>query len=344
MQNRPCDIVYCGVNYNKIDKAVPKIDYKVSARLLEFIVERYGIHIKKDILKQKAPWTNNVVLQEIKFTNVRREHDKFSRKLIENITSNDELSLRNKIINTFLCRAWNNYETFVDFGGPWTEQEVYDYLTLKEKVRPVYKKLLAADPERKWFSSAYNQGGVKHALRCEVLGDETTAEPEMPLRPFHLGRELKEKNTIDRMLCARSQKEAFEVIRELRSYSDFMAYQAFVDFTYIQDFPFSENEFTIAGPGCKRGLDKLFLDRDGMSYEECLFWVRDHIDTLFKRTRKKGYTDIVWNAEALMTDLPVEDRVMNVMSLENCFCELSKYLRAVEGDFSGRVRYKGGKG
>lgn len=53
---------------------------------------------------------------------------------------------------------------------------------------------------------------------------------------------------------AQSQKEVYDIIQELPSFAYFLSYQVFVDLTYIKDFPFSENEFTIAGPGCKRGL------------------------------------------------------------------------------------------
>jgi hypothetical protein len=41
-----------------------------------------------------------------------------------------------------------------------------------------------------------------------------------------------------------------------------------------------------------------------------------------------------------MTDLPEEDRYMNVMSLENCMCELGKYMKTKLGVGRPRSRYK----
>lgn len=353
MQNKPRDLIYCGVNVEKIRSAKPIIDYKNFAHLLEFITERYKIHLKKDVKKEEAPWTSNPILKEFKFTNVRREHDRQSRYLIENISHNPELSLREKMLNTMLFRAWNNYDTFHDLGGAWTEAEITSP-DLKEKVRPLYHKLDKADPNRLWWSSAYIQAGCKMAWKSPSLnlrdgefmdtsnmyGD---AELDIPLRVFHIGVWAKELELVDKILLAHNQKEVYTLLRGMRGFADFLAYQVFVDFTYIDDFPFSENEFTVAGPGCRKGLNYLFTDRERLSYEEAIFWVRDNFDMLVKKARAKGVTKLKWEPHILFADLPKEDRHLNVMSLENCFCELSKYIRAVEGTGRPRNKYRGGK-
>ena len=106
-----------------------------------------------------------------------------------------------------------------------------------------------------------------------------------------------------------------------------MGYQLFVDLTYIPEFPVSENNFVIAGPGCKTGLNLLFTDRNGLSHEECLFWLTD------KLNKKLDFTEI-------FTDLPKFDQKMNVMSLENCFCELQKYHKVKAGTGKAKNRYK----
>lgn len=340
MENKPKDLKYCGVNVEHIKCAHPKINYENVAHLLDFITERYKIHIKKDVLHEQAPWTKNPILKEFKFTNVRREHDKQSRYLINNISQNIDLTLREKIVNTIMFRAWNNFNTFHDLGGPWTEEQLYDP-ELKECVRPLYHKLLKKDPNRLWWSTAYIQGGCKAAWR--QLDETSNPEKDIPLRPFHIGVWLDKLNIVDRVLSAKTQDEVFNILKELRGFSDFLAYQVFVDLTYIEDFPFSENEFTVAGPGCKKGLDYIFLDRDGMTYEECIFWIRDNAEKLFKKCKAKGLTELEWQPEILFSDLPILDRQLNVMSLENCFCEVSKYIRAVTNTGRPRNKYKGGK-
>lgn len=345
MQNKRADIQYCGVSQQKIREAKPKLNVVAVKHLYDFVTERYKIHIRKDFLKQKAPWTNNPILSQYKFCNIRREHDRQSQYLIKNISTNSCLSLEDKIVNSFYFRAWNNWDTMKDLGGPWPAKNLYSS-QMKEQIRPIYQKLATEDPDRKWWSSAYNQGGTKHAWKFPQ-GDgyqraykESEAkkykdwEPDIPLRVFHIGPWLKDGHVVERLLNAKDQKESFDVIRSIRGFADFLAYQIFVDLTYIEEFPFSENEFVVAGPGCKKGLNKLFDDYDWLTHEEALFWLADNIDEIFNEVHPPFW------AGRLFVDLPQEDRFFSVMCLENCMCEFCKYIRTVEGNGRPRVKYK----
>ena len=338
MRVKPRDKLYCDVDRHKIVTASPLLNTKNLGRLLIFITDRYKVHIRKDVLHRPPPWTTNPVISEYRFTNVRREHDRQTRYLIENISRNSHLSLEDKIVDTFYFRAWNNWDTMRDLGGPWVAKRLY-FSKMKDVARIKFKRLEQQDPDRKWWSSAYNQGGTKQAWRYpEEIGKDK--EEDIPLRVFHIGPWLKQGHVVDRLLNASDQKEAFEVIKSVRGFSDFLAYQVFVDLTYIKDFPFSENEFVVAGPGCKKGLDYIFDDYDGMTYEEALFHLRDFIDGYFKclNTNK----DIIvphWDPNRLFSDLPPHERHLNIMSLENCMCELSKYIRTIEGKGRPRVKY-----
>jgi hypothetical protein len=260
-----------------------------------------------------------------------------------------------------------------DFGFPYTAEEIYSP-ELKNKIKPIYNKLSEKDPKRLWFSNAYRHGGTICAWKFEdadrerrpfefgndlSLGDDKYPdwEPDMPLRPFHVGVWLgpDRLGIVEKLLQARSQKEVFQAINSVRGLGEFVAYQIFVDLTYIPEFPFSENEFVIAGPGCKKGLDYIFEDKDGMTYEECIFWLRDNINGRFEGgynlfdndylddiEEEKGYSHVSYDPYKLFSDLPEYDRCMNVMSIENCMCELSKYIRAVNGTGRPRNKYRGG--
>lgn len=339
MKTKSRDAEYCGVDKEKVLCAEPVLNDKNMAHLLTFIVERYRVHLRKDIKKLPPPWTKDPVISQYKFTNVRREHDRQTKYLIENISQNDELTLEDKIVNTFLFRAWNNWHTMKDFCGPWTAKSIYS-AKLKETIRPLYRHSLKCEPDRKWWSSAYNQGGAKQAWRYphEIGKDK---ELDIPLRVFHIGPWLKEGDVANKLLYAMDQQEAFDIIKSVRGFADFLAYQVFVDLTYIEEFPFSENEFVVAGPGCKKGLEYVFDDFDGLNYEESLFYLRDRIDDYFiNHLTNTDYSVPIWCPEELFRDLPRYDRKMNVMSLENCFCELSKYIRTIEGTGRPRVKYK----
>lgn len=345
MKSKPKDKEYCGVREKVILEATPELDWDSVYHFKTFVIDRYRIHKRKDVKQLPPPWTTNPILQEYKFTNVRREHDRQTRYLIDNITNNLTLTLEDKIVNTFLFRAWNNWATLKSFAFPYPAQALYNP-ELKDKIRPRYQTLQQSDPDRLWYNNAYNQGGTKQAWKR--VNPESPIEKDMPLRPFHVGVWLGEQKIAEQLLKAEDQLEAFNIIKSVRGFADFLAYQVFVDLTYIPEFPFSENEFTIAGPGCKKGLDYIFKNKDGMTYEECLFWLRDNINfgcQLFYKEEldqiedEKDYPHKNYAPLKLFNDLPEYDRCMNVMSLENCMCELSKYIRTVRGEGRPRCHY-----
>ena len=362
MKTKKNDTEYCSVDKEKILNANPTINWESVHYFKEFVIDRYRIHKRKDVKGLPAPWTKNPILQEFKFTNVRREHDRQTRYLIENISKNPKLTLEDKIVNTFLFRSWNNWATLKSFGFPYPARRLYSS-ELKEKVRPLLHRLQKAHPDRLWYNNAYNQGGTKHAWKFPS-GDgyqraykESEAkkypdwEKDIPLRPFHVSVWLGEQKIVEKLLKAKDQQEAFDIIKSVRGFADFLAYQVFVDLTYIKEFPFSENEFVIAGPGCKRGLDHIFIDKDGMTYEECIFWLRNMINIgkygLFVCQELQNWCidnnvsyKLGYDPEILFADLPEYDRCMNVMSIENCMCELSKYIKAVKGTGRPRNKYK----
>ena len=336
-----------------VKAAEPTLDWENVYHFKVFVIDRYRVHKRKDIQGLPAPWTKNPILQEFKFTNVRREHDKQTRYLLEHVTNNPELTLEDKIANSFIFRAWNNLETFRDFGFPYPVKKLYSP-KLKEKVRPLFHSLQNQQKDRLWFTNAFHLSGPKDMWGF-VSADPSCMErePEVPLRPFNIGVYLKELDIVNRLLNAKDQLEAFEIIKSLRGFADFLAYQIFVDLTYIKEFPFSENEFTVAGPGCKKGLNYIFIDKAGMSYEECLFWLRDNInygcqlfykDELYEVEELKGYPHREYNPEKLFSDLPKDERCMNVMSIENCMCELGKYLPILHGKRKKIRRYNGNGG
>ena len=369
MKTKSKDTIYCGVRQAVIESADPTLDWDSVYHFRTFVIDRYKIHQRKDIKQLPAPWTKNPIMREYKFTNVRREHDRQTRYLIDNITNNPNLTLEDKIVNSFLFRAWNNWSTLRDFGFPYSAEKIYSP-KLKRHLQSKYERLSGENPNRMWYNNAYNQGGTKCAWKFENadlravpykfgnehdMGDDLQDDfTEIPLRPLNVGIWLGRGHIVEKLLAAKDQQECFEIIKTVRGFADFLAYQVFVDLTYIKDFPFSENEFVVAGPGCKKGLDYIFKDKDGMTYEECIFWLRNHInqhaegggynlfnnDVLDDLEDNMSYPHRGYHPEALFSDLPEYDRCMNVMSLENCMCELSKYLRTVRGEGRPRCHYK----
>jgi hypothetical protein len=379
MKTKIKDRAYCGVDPENILSANPTLHEENFKHLSDWIKERYLIHYRKDVEKKNSPWTDNKVLKDYRFTNVKRYQDRESIALINTITSS-ELSLEDKLLNCILFRVWNKSKTLELLEWPFKVDEFKNekkFIALVEKSRRIVK---GYDKNYVWFTPAFNTGGIKSAwfspatntyigatvsslrvrwaltgveqetsyrtfrdavkeystkdmeilefIDCPEINSYTLWEKDIAIRPFWLGKWAVDNGIIKQILDSKTQEDVFNILKKIPGLAGFLAYQIFVDFAYIEEFPFSENEFTIAGPGCMRGLDLVFEDRDGMNYEEALFWLRDN-QHLF---------GIDFND--LMKDLPEEDRHLTIIDIENSMCEIQKYIKAMNGSGRPRVKYK----
>ena len=349
MKNRPSDVTYCGVRESVIAAANPKLNEEALGLYVHMIKERYKIRLRKDVRKEPAPWTDDPILKEYRFTNVRREHDRESIWFIKNIAENVEVSYEDKLLNAILFRAFNKSKTSEIIGMPLKFDNI-DREAIRAKIQAHEK----AHPEYVWFTSAFITGGLNRAAGCDVMvkaigydvdpfQDTPTfidrwrvkqpappafyltenearrfieecpdyelieaKEMDMRMRMINFVEKIKQDGFIEKVAKAKDQKEVFTLLTRYKGLADFLSYQIFVDFTYIPEFRFGENEFTISGPGCKAGLDILFLNRDGMTHDEAVFWIRNNLERI---------ADI--NFYELFEDLEEHDRCANVMSLEN---------------------------
>lgn len=382
MKDKQSDIQYCGVREDKIKSADPVLSPFHRKLSYEWMSERYKIHVRKDVQRLPSPWTENEILRQVKFCNVRREHDRQSQHLIRNIVENNNLSLADKMFNCLLFRMFNMWDPIEHvLEGPVS---INDFRNINlDRTRERF-----ADFDKKGgvtFTNAFNTGGLKQCLAFPELA--VTGKPASPSKmmvkvyrrgigvvdvlPYKVAKQMVEDHPGEYSIEGWEPHMGMRVVRFLKSFvthnphffhsllgfnsplsvyeellnkveglGPFLAYQVWVDFTYNPDYPFSENHFTIAGPGCRAGIDLLFLDKDGMTHEECIFWLRDNQDDVY---RQYGYDrNAFWSAEEPY------DRCMNVMQLENMFCELSKYTRCVEAVMRGekprgKVGYNGGE-
>lgn len=318
MLNREKDVPYCGVRKDVIESAKPILNQEVLSSLYQFVKDRYEIHKKKDVQKLPPPWTTNPIFLTVKFTNVRREHDRESRNVIENICSKTEYSLKDRFFNIILMRFWNKYESYrLATGGELIK------FPMDEEVYQTCLSNILNNPDHTWWSGAYYTCPVRSWHERIFL--EKKVNPDnihFSTSPIVFAKHVLTDELWDKMVACPSPKELFDLLTSIPWMGSFLVYQWFVDFTYCEDYWFSENEFTVSGPGCTKGINLLFSDRDGMTHEECLFWMRDNQHTMFHQF---GY-----NPDDLFDDLPEHDRHINVMSFENLMCELQKYMKGVE--------------
>lgn len=318
MLHREKDVYYCGVRPEVIKDAKPTINKEVLHNLYEFIHTRYDIHKKKDVEKLPPPWTTNPIFLQVKFTNVRREHDRESRNVIDNICSKTEYSLKDRFFNIILMRFWNKYESYkLATGGQLLKFPLSD-----DDFNECLKRIDSNDSHT-WWSGAYYTCPVRSWLeRVHFQKKIPPDQLNFSQSPIYFAKYALTDELWGKIEAAASPQDVFEILTAIPWMGNFLVYQWFIDFTYCEDYWFSENEFVVSGPGCTKGINLLFEDRDGMTHEECLFWMRDN--------QNETFNSFGYNPNELFDDLPEYDRYINLMSWENIFCELQKFIKCTE--------------
>ncbi len=375
--NKLADITYNGVRREKVETAKPTLHAENIKLALTFLAERAAIYQRKELLRLPAPWTEDPILLNHKFTNVRRENDRESKLVIKGICLSPVLTMEQKVQNLTMFRMFNVWSTVELIGGPFTNFGSLDLDAIRERLK-------AVDGERV-FTNAFNCGGLKQCLAfpdADHVNHQEQRHGAMPVKIMDLynmheqvmdykpARDLAQSepgrytiegwepnmamrvvrylntffrrhpNWVKDFLACNSQKEAFLKLTEIRGISEFLGYQIFVDCSYCPEYPFSDKEFTVAGPGCKMGMDFVFEDRDGMTYEECLFWLRNNQKALFLEYLGKDPSEV-------LVDRPYGQRYLSVMDWENSgACEVSKYIRCHQALQRGekprtRVKFNG---
>ena len=68
MRNKQNDIPYLGCRSEKINSACPVLNVTNFEHLHRWVTDRYAVHVKKDVEKKPAPWTNNPVIRAVNGT------------------------------------------------------------------------------------------------------------------------------------------------------------------------------------------------------------------------------------------------------------------------------------
>lgn len=255
---------------NEEKKRHPIIDDDCLTAFLYWVEERDSITAKKKAGEPK-PWTEDKLLANYRFVNTHREDDRQTQCLIKNIINNEKLTIRDKVVNIILFRYWGLWETMNLFGGAWTRKELMTaepYRYAAEK----YKEITASGKKHPFFTSAFYTSGVRVGVRKELnINSSVTGA-------FILAQRAIRDKTPERVIKAPDEESSMKVFKELPGVASTLAYQMWVDCTYIPEFPFSADNFVVVSPKTKNILSRLFKDRDGMSLEESLFWLRDNLN------------------------------------------------------------------
>lgn len=297
----------------------------------KFAAERQAVFMKR-MRGEPQPWTTDPIIQNYKFTNAYRASDRVSQYLIRNVIYDGNENTRSPESTFFrimLFKFFNRNETWDylskrltlewEMGGTHLLGEI-DYLLTQ-----------AMENKTQIMSGAYimPSAGAKNGVRKHTawLG----ILEKMMLGGLHT-QIFKFANTM---------KDAFNLMRAYPYIGDFLAYQYVTDLNYSPWANWSENEFTVAGPGSIRGINKCFdaayVKHNGPEY--VIRWMEANQDRCFAQLGLKF--EKLGGAEGR----PLQGRPLQLIDCQNIFCETDKYARVAfpnftEGKMPTRIKAK----
>lgn len=265
----------------------------------QFAAERQNIFFKK-IDGKPPPYSKDPIFNTYKFCNAYRASDRASQYLIKNVIyKHKSLSEKDVLFRVFLFRLFNKIDTYnllesrlgVIKLRNFNRRKYSDLLnTIRSQGKPIY-------------GSAY--------ILCanKVFGFEKKHDNHLALLEKVFIKSKKFKTLLD----SRSLKQLFFNLKSLPLIGDFMAYQLAIDFSYSEVFNFNENNFTVAGPGALRGINKCFINIKNIGSAYVINYMVDNQDREFKRLGIE-FKDL-WG------------RKLHAIDCQNLFCEVDKYTR-----------------
>ncbi len=220
--------------------------HDAASRFYTFMIKREELRLKK-ASGAPHPWTDDPILSAYKFTNVKRVHDRTTMELLKRLYEPHlGRPLREKLLNAAIAR----------YFGTWEFAEAVGWLTdFSPRLEGRHVRELAAARMAsgdRVFTGAYV---ITNAGRKEPKED-VVVETLVSLWHSH-------ENVTEAISYRNRWRDAIEALRELPGFggSGFMAKEVMLDVILMNGFgttgPHDRNEWCPAGPGARRGINRL---------------------------------------------------------------------------------------
>lgn len=260
--------------------------------------ERQEIFFKK-LQGQQAPYTLDPILSTYKFCNVYRASDRVSQFLLKKVIyTGEEFSEKDLLLRIIFFRLLNKTETWEALESELGTLRLTNYST--KTISSYLKSLKAKQP-------IYGNAFILCANKA--FGFDQKHDNHLALLDHIFNKTM----FSEKILESKSLEELFWNLKSLPLIGNFMAYQIAIDLNYSTLFDFSENDFTIAGPGAIRGISKAFLDTEGKKSDYIIKYMVDNQEKEFTRLGLPFRS--LWG------------RSMHAIDCQGMFCELDKYTR-----------------
>lgn len=266
-----------------------------------FVCERQKIWHRRFVLRQSPPWTRDRLLRDYKFTNVYRELDRGTIWLVNNIIEPNDIfeDRENLFWQIIIYRILNKVETFEAAFLP--DYETYASRSNRSELRRALYKIKKSG--KAVFTSAHltlpthEIGKKKIETYMEVLAD------------LH----KKVEGIADDCESADTLEEVFKILKKrVKCVGDFIAYEICIDLMYAHAIRFKEDDWVIAGPGCRVGIGLIFPK-----------WAAEgrHVEAIKKLrwSQRKAFRKLHLRFPFL------DGKDLTLRNIEHSLCEFGKY-------------------
>jgi hypothetical protein len=247
---------------------------------------------------EPGPWTDDPILREYKFTNAYRASDRVSQFLIGDVIYGpQELPAQDVLSRIVLFRFFSRVET---------------WQALEAQLGPITAATLD-DPRLDTALEALRREGPIYTSAFILCAHDAFGLGRKHRNHVALVRSMLRAGLGRRVAAARGLADIFAALVEFPLIGPFMAYQLAIDINYSELTDFSEDDFTVAGPGAERGIRKVFPDA-----------TRRQMTAIIMRMVEEQHSA----PDSL--DLSFDDlfgRPLHAIDCQNLFCELDKYSR-----------------
>jgi hypothetical protein len=267
-----------------------------------FASERQKVY-RRRLDHQSGPLTDDPVIAAHRFTNAYRASDRVSQYLIANVIYDTDRPWVDTFARILIFKIFNRVDTWCHLQRLLGEvssdtlmaEQVDDALESRAARWPIYSAAYIMPPPR-------NGTGAKFRRHLELI------------------RSMIRGVAHERIAESPNMQSAFAALASYDSIGPFLAYQFLTDLNYSPFLSFSETEFVAPGPGALRGLRKCIADPGDYGAHDVIRWVMDAQEAAFA-DRGLEWTDL-WG------------RPLQLIDIQNLFCEVDKYTRAAHPELS----------
>ena len=263
-----------------------------------FAAERQQLFIRR-VFGLPPPWTEDRILRRYRFTNAYRASDRVSQYLIQHILYEGDQTPSEIFFRAMLFKLFNRIETWQALASQFSQPAAATYKP--DEYARVMDDLF--DRQLQVYSGAY------------IVPSPKLGHPRKHRNHLHLLDRMLLDEVPSRIASAESLEAVYKILKQYPSIGPFLAFQFAIDLNYSAMLDFSEMDFVVAGPGARSGIRRCFADTSGLSDADVIRAVSDLREDEFAR-QGIDFPDL-WG------------RPLQLIDLQNLFCEVDKYSRVV---------------